>query len=826
MKKTASLCNGIPGPTDCAGTIASRELHHSVASMTFHPMKALYPVLIKIICLPVLAAFCQSATGVPGSVNLLHGDVSFELGAYGWEAHTGPWKSTELDNNYRAKGLRDGSAEGVIDTSSPYRGKAALRLQLAPESRSYVTASLPVDLDPGRYTLSAFVRCSETTRVQLRTVLEYPAGKEGGQNDFYDAHARSESQAGTEWRRATLSFDIKTRTRLVPVIDFFGARGQCWTDDVALTVGTEPAPDPLPQRIVQRLQIRGDFPGPMPNLIIANGDWEQKNVTIALETLVPSSQAGNARVEFRVQDGDDLERVVTTQNVNLTAAVTTLTSFDIPIRPNGIWKISATTFLPDETNHKIETVFASISMSDDNRDVFFGTHQKLSPVVTALGFGAIRDMHLLRWASVMPARDKIATPTRDELTAIKRFVDSGGTYLATVVSEQPARIGYNASHWGTLGEFGGVPVWADSGRDTSAGVLGQTMRKPMDSAIEKYATYVARNYPYLEFEFMNEPLHYLTPHEYTHMLKIFYRTVKKENPQALVAGFASPPNWFLLPNGKDSKRRGARPLAWFEEAFSQGAADAMDVISVHTYDRALKKEVPEKGYIADGQAAWAQSVKALATENGQSLPVWITEKGITSPSWRESRRFRSGSTNHRTEKAITQARWIIRSQIDALSHGVERFYLWNQPWGSGSIHRFFPNEDIRYTLFDSDGLPRLALVAQRTLILQLANTDALESGRMTKTLFYSTFRGKDGEKIVLWQAGDSEDHELQLEPIKIKCASTINNKYATNLFGSKKKIFCEEHLSITPSPTFIETGGSGSSKKTVTELRNLFQPKQ
>lgn len=761
--------------------------------------------------LPVFSALLLSfSIGLSGAaasgrteaadVNLLHGDPDFEIGLVGWHAHAGPWRSTDLSNSH-FKSRSVAADVDPIDSPVAFSGKRSVRLAPNPDDRAYVTSTAPVTLGRGTWTFSAHARCSRPTSIQLRILDEAGDGKPGAR-DFYAAAAKTVSSVSGDWKQIALKFDLSAPGRLVPIIDVLGTTGDCWLDALMLNQGGSPQAYARPGKPVAALRMVGPFATPMPGLLLTQ---RPAGATARLTLdLLSDGAPGTHSATVWTEDPEGRRRQVTTLELETKAREVRHADFELNLPHTGIWKVVATIRSPSGEITEAETVVATMTPHQGPPDTFFGTQQKLSPLVGPMGFGAVRDMHLLRWNDVMPASDKWVAPDPEEIDQIRTFVEKGGLYLATLVAENPSKTGYAAAHWGKP-DYGGVPAWAQSGEDAAPGELKKAMRAVQPDALAAYAEEAARRYPFLAFEVMNEPIHYLRPDNYAAMLATVYRAIKHVAPAATVVGMGSPPPWFHLPGGAKTRVFGPQPFHWYDEVLEAGGGRHMDAIGIHPYDRGHKNEVPENAYIPGGQADWARQLRQLAERAtpGKPLPVWVTEKGSSSPSWRESRRFKSGGNNHRLNSSLAQARWIVRSQIDMRAHGVRHFFLWNQLWSSSATHRFFPFEDIRYTLFDSDGLPRPALIAQKVLIENLSGVEPVAQGEFRKGARYALFRSNNRLVAALWAYGSDQAQEERAISRAIACPQLAGASERISLFGDTSPYMCDGKLALTASPIYI-----------------------
>jgi hypothetical protein len=104
-------------------------------------------------------------------------------------------------------------------------------------------------------------------------------------------------------------------------------------------------------------------------------------------------------------------------------------------------------------------------------------------------------------------------------------------------------------------------------------------------------------------------------------------------------------------------------LDWVEQLLELGGAKHLDAVSVHPYRH---PNAPEG--IDDEMTALGRVIKEH--NDGESLPIWLTELGWPTPE--------GGGTTR-----LQQADHMIRSQALALGNGVERFY-WYELMSSGT----------------------------------------------------------------------------------------------------------------------------------------------
>ena len=751
----------------------------------------------RIAALPALYLVMTSgalAADRPDPANLLPGDPSFETGFNGWHAYTSPWINTELANDYYQSRFRNDHLAD-IDHSTSRHGNNSARLQTLPDHRSYLTTTQALTLDGGRYSFTASIKCDADTTVQMRLI---PMKNIRGWK-FYASIDNKKFSVGKEWQKIKLEFYADRDKPFIPGIDLMTANRTCNIDSLGLYEAsrTEHGYTP-PSPLISSLIATSDIPTAMPSLYLAERG-KSVEVTFTVSLLDSAGHDGYSIRVYTQEPQSTRKLAKQIDNISTEKDSVGLHKFTLAFRDTGIWKIHADITGDGKTESSSTTVLATMVPADSTTrpDRFFGSHQKIGPLTRLMGFGSIRDMHLLEWQSIQPEKDKWTLPEPDEIETIEAFIDSGGSYLATLVAESPRKTSWAKKTWGKR-SYGKIPLWAGGKRDTSGGQSKHVTRRIKDDAMRAYVAGIVQRYPFLELEVMNEPNHYMDPEEYFIVLKAAYEAAKKLSPETTIAAFANPPVWPYLKGGHKGGRTG-KPYEWFNEAFELGSADYLDVITLHTYDRSNRDKAPETGYGGGGQADWASGLKQLAEKykGGEAVPVWVSEKGVASPSWRAERKLEGRSTK-RVSDALKQAAWIVRSQIDMKAKGIERFYLWNTPWGTAGNQRFYPLEDTNFTLYDADGLPRPALIAQKVLIEQLSHTTPVRDGTLggdTRYAVFKTEQSDDGNYIfVIWTVADSTE--------SIICPGFPAGSVYQQSFGKKGEYSCEDRLDVGQVPVY------------------------
>ena len=772
-------------------------------------MKTINSLLIALFTFVSTICFAQTQQ----QNNLLQGDPDFETGLNGWHAYTSPWVNIELSNsNYKNRFANEHLTH--IDDKKSYHGNKSILLNTLKDNRTYLTTTSLLKLASGQYTYSAYIRCDTDTTVQLRIT---PSKSKGWK--FYSSIAENKFTIENEWKLVSLTFSTKNNQTFIPTIDIFGNNKSCNIDSLMLVSGNTANKSYFsPQPILSHIVANTPYRTPMPSLYLTQ---KNKNLIISFKISVLQSYETNKQYNVNIKlenTAGKIKDIGRIENLNAPKETLATKNFEHSFPDTGIWKVHIYIYENKTIVSKSTTVVATMVPHTGSTDSFFGTHQKLSPLTNIMGFGAIRDMHLLQWVDIQPSKDKWVLPDEKELSEIKYFTDNGGMYLATLVAESPKKNSWTKKDWGKK-NFGKIPLWAGDTSDTRSGQSKHVTRKIKNDSLQSYVAGVVNNMPYLDLEVMNEPNHYMSADEYTTLLKTTYTTIKQLSPETLVVGMANPPIWAYLQGGHKAGFY-PQPYKWFDEVLQNDGGHYLDAISVHTYDRVNKDTSPEKAYGGNGQASWATGLKSLAEKytKDKNIPVWVSEKGIASPSWRTSRQMHSTSSK-RVDNALKQAEWIVRSQIDMKAKGIEHFFIWNTPWGTAGNQRYYPLEDTNFTFYDTDGLPRPALIAQKVLIENLSYTSHIAGNEPIKGHRYEIFKKDNSYIVVLWTYSE--------EPSIINCLDIPSESSVTDMYGGQTQYFCNnnESLTIGASPIYINIDASIPIVELTDQLNNLQHKK-
>lgn len=249
---------------------------------------------------------------------------------------------------------------------------------------------------------------------------------------------------------------------------------------------------------------------------------------------------------------------------------------------------------------------------------------------------------------------------------------------------------------------------------------------------------------------------------YANMLAATYPKVKAAAPEMTLVGASS----FKV------------PLDWFEELFQLGGLNYLDAISVHPY---RAPGVPEGlGLDIDG-------LKKLIRKynNGQDIPIWITEQGWSSAT----------ATGIGVSEKV-QAQSVARSLLEAKVAGVEKYYwydLVNDGTNPNSTEHNFGL--LRRTSADATSLnPKPAYLAYSTVARELTSSDFVRSLNVGEDVRAYVF---EGQKTALWST-DRVD-----KPVRVKADGPVT---VVDMLGRERVLSPSNgwvYLTLTGEPLYV-----------------------
>jgi len=199
-----------------------------------------------------------------------------------------------------------------------------------------------------------------------------------------------------------------------------------------------------------------------------------------------------------------------------------------------------------------------------------------------------------------------------------------------------------------------------------------------------------------------------TPSCYEQLLQYTYQAVKSIRPDVTVVGGVL----YQV------------DATYLEAVFKAGGLQYMDVISDHPYSSS-----PEAGAVDQQEISLENLIKQY--NNGNPKPIWITEVG-----------WQSSSTDQQT-----QADYLVRSAVLALSAGVQKYFWYDFYPDDGTFGLLnAPDASGQYT-------PKPAFTAYKVLTQQLNNLTFVRSEAIGSGIYDRLFTNNTR---ILWSTGGSQ----------------------------------------------------------------------
>jgi len=264
---------------------------------------------------------------------------------------------------------------------------------------------------------------------------------------------------------------------------------------------------------------------------------------------------------------------------------------------------------------------------------------------------------------------------------------------------------------------------------------------------------------------------------YTELLKETYSVLKETDPDSIVVGGS------LSTGG----------VNYLEEMLEAGAAEYMDVLSIHTYNH--DSNGPEENF----RAIW-DGYEAVLDEYNFNKDIWLDETG-----W-----YTGTAENAKTEKQ--QAAFAVRSAVlweDYLKDNNRNGrIMWYDLVNTGADET---DEEQNFGLVDSDLVPKTSYNAVKTYNKLLKNLDfsALDKAG---TLYKGVYANANNTTYVLWSTASGNAEEVSVELSGDK-AYVYN--YVGNLIEEIESPTGVKTLSVTGEPTYVVCS------KNVTQIKDV-----
>ena len=253
---------------------------------------------------------------------------------------------------------------------------------------------------------------------------------------------------------------------------------------------------------------------------------------------------------------------------------------------------------------------------------------------------------------------------------------------------------------------------------------------------------------------------------YAELVKETYPVIKEIDPDAIVTAGA------LSTGGAD----------YLDEMLAAGAADYMDVLTIHTYRH--ETNGPE----VDFRTVW-DGYEAVLDKYNFNKDIWLDETG-----W-----YTGTAENAKTEEQ--QAAYAVRSAVlweDYLKdNNREGRIMWYSISNSGSD---LTDEEQNFGLADSDLVPKKSYNAVKTYNKLMKNQD-FSSLDVSNTLYKAKYSNADTNNAtyVLWSTSDNaEEITIDLSGDKVYVYN-----YVGNLIEEIEEPSGTKTLSVTGEPTYV-----------------------
>lgn len=264
------------------------------------------------------------------------------------------------------------------------------------------------------------------------------------------------------------------------------------------------------------------------------------------------------------------------------------------------------------------------------------------------------------------------------------------------------------------------------------------------------------------------------PSYYYELLKKTYETVKANHPDFTVSGMVT----------------AGIPLSWMEQVFQLGGMNYLDNIAVHPYRYG---RMPVEARAPEGLGDELEGLKNLIRQynGGELKPIWISEIG-----WPTHQ-----ASNGTDEK--TQADYLVRAYVVALSHGVEKM-VWYNLMNDG-LQSDYNEHNFGLIRYKEDPLgaytPKPSYVSYAAMSRQLTGAVFQEEedyGAGLKSYLFD----RDGEEIrVIWSLGEKNAALLTNEPLVI-----------TDLTGKEETFVPHNgkvYVTLNGEPLYVKGGMEG-----------------
>ncbi len=296
------------------------------------------------------------------------------------------------------------------------------------------------------------------------------------------------------------------------------------------------------------------------------------------------------------------------------------------------------------------------------------------------------------------------------------------------------------------------------------------------------------------YEIWNEPdIKYFnakdaTAKDYVELLKEAYKTIKKNDPDALVLGGA------LAFSG-----------GFLDEMMSAGAGEYMDALSMHYY---LRENAPE-----NNAREGLEEKQGILSKHGYSeMPVWVTETG-----WANSEVDEETQADFIIRNAVLYESFLLDKGIDGqyISYELHDSNVTGDQLGGAQF-------ESSLGLVKNDYTPKASAKAVNTYNKltsdkKLTDFKEIKFGFIFgKPIYAAEFTGENNEMVwVIWSQKDT----------KIKVNLPVTESKIYSLSGEIAEIVNEggeKELSVTDSPLFVEFETNETTEGFISSTTNVI----
>ncbi len=296
------------------------------------------------------------------------------------------------------------------------------------------------------------------------------------------------------------------------------------------------------------------------------------------------------------------------------------------------------------------------------------------------------------------------------------------------------------------------------------------------------------------YEIWNEPdIKYFnakdaTAKDYVVLLKETYKTIKKNDPNALVIGGA------LAFNGE-----------FLDEMMIAGAGEFMDGLSVHYY---LGKDAPE----GNARERLDEKYEILSKYGYDKMPIWVTETG-----WANSDVDEQTQANYIVRNAILYEEFLFDKGINGqyISYELHDSKVEGDYLGGAQF-------ESSLGLVKNDYSPKAAAKAvdtynKLTADKKLTDFKEIKFGFIFgKPTYAAEFTSENNKKVWIIWSEKSKNIKVNLPSSQTKIFSLNGEVIETENKGG------ETEISVTGSPVFIEFTAENTSEKFISSTKNVI----